>query len=62
MQLPGAAGGYGIGGGGAVGVFFLFFFVFLSQGRSASGALVVKKWRDGEASSGDGFPPTPLCS
>lgn len=55
MQLPGAAGGYG--GGGR----FCFFF-FLSQGRSASGALVVKKWRDGEASGGDGFPPTPLRS
>ena len=57
MQLPGAAGGYR--GGGS---FFCFLFFFLSQGRSASGALVVKKWRDGEASGGDGFPPTPLRS
>ena len=48
MQLPGAAGGYGIGGGGAVGVFFfVFFFCFFKPrevGLGGAGGEEVERW------------------
>ena len=49
MQLPGAAGGYGIGGGGAVGVFFFVFFFFFffkprEVGLGGAGGEEVERW------------------